>query len=133
MGCASSHTQKDLQSGDSEGAIEAAASALAGSFAKAGCDIEASAPGKDTGILPAEYAASLIGEDDHGAVDNCGEDGHSSLLGVVNNRSDTSDHVSDRKNSSPNIAAVERARAANRGRALRLSHGDGFGDGGEGL
>lgn len=65
MGCASSHTQKDLQSGDSEGAIEAAASALAGSFAKAGCDIEASAPG----------------EDDHGggAVDNRSEDGHISL------------------------------------------------------
>ena len=38
--------------------------------------------GKVTGV-PAEYTASLLGDDDDGAVDNRSEDGRSSLLGVV--------------------------------------------------
>lgn len=121
---ASPHAQKDLESGDSEGVVEAVASALAGSFAKAGCDIEASAPAKDTGV-PAEYTASLLGEDDHGdAVDNRSEDDRSNLLGVVEAHA-ARHHVvkEDARNSSPNIAAVERARAANKGRfGSRLSH-----------
>ena len=108
--------------GDSESAVEAVASALAGSFAKAGCDIEASAPAKDTGV-PAEYTASLLGDDDDGAVDNRSEDDRSSLLGVV--EAHAARHVEEDapRNSSPNIAAVERARAANKGRlGSRLSH-----------
>ena len=38
--------------------------------------------GKAMGV-PAEYTASLLGEDDDDAVDNRSKDDHSSLLGVV--------------------------------------------------
>ena len=57
-------------------------------------------------------------------MDNRSEDDRSSLLGVV--EAHAARHVEEdapRKNSSPNIAAVERARAANKGRlGSRLSH-----------
>ncbi len=121
--CASPHAQEDLKSGDSEGAVEAVASALAGSFAKAGCDIEASVAGKDTGV-PAEYTASLLGEEDDGAMDSRSEDDRSSLLGVVEVDAHAARKVEgDARNTSPNIAVVERARAANKGRrGSRLSH-----------
>ena len=77
--------------------------------------------GKVTGV-PAEYTASLLGDDDDGAVDNGSEDDRSSLLGVV--EAHAARHIEEDapRNSSPNIAAVERARAANKGRlGSRLS------------
>jgi len=109
--------QKDMQSGDSEKVAEAVASALAGSFAQAGCDIEASAPAKDA--VPTEYAASLLCEsedhDEDGAAESRDEDDRSSLLGAVEAHH-AARHLEeeDSRSSSPNIAAVERARAANK-------------------
>ena len=57
-------------------------------------------------------------------MDNRSEDDRSSLLGVVEaHAARHAEGDAPRKNSSPNIAAVERARAANKGRlGSRLSH-----------
>jgi hypothetical protein len=106
-----------MQSGDSEKVAEAVASALAGSFAQAGCDIEASAPAKDA--VPTEYAASLLCEkedhDEDGAAESRDEDDRSNLLGAVEaHHAARNLDEEDARGSSPNIAAVERARAANK-------------------
>ena len=106
-----------MQSGDSEKVAEAVVSALAGSFAQAGCDIEESPPAKDA--VPTEYAASLLCEsedhDEDGAAVSRDEDDRSSLLGAVKaHHAACHPAEEDARSSSPNIAAVERARAANK-------------------
>eukprot|EP00320_Phaeocystis_rex_P009819 CAMPEP_0119061126 /NCGR_PEP_ID=MMETSP1178-20130426/4967_1 /TAXON_ID=33656 /ORGANISM="unid sp, Strain CCMP2000" /LENGTH=217 /DNA_ID=CAMNT_0007042301 /DNA_START=32 /DNA_END=685 /DNA_ORIENTATION=- len=106
--------QEELQSGSSGGAM--AAAALEAEFVRSGATVE----GKDTGV-PAEYApnaVSLLGEDDSIDCGRADEDvtamvEQTNLLGVEDNRSDSSELP---LNSSPNKAAVERARAANKGR-----------------
>ena len=75
----------------------------------------------------AEYSAALVAEDDHDVVDNNhGEDDHGSLLSLMDDRSDSSDHSLSRNSSahtspgtSPNQAAVERARAASKSPSSR--------------